>query len=246
MGKCSPLPRKRPPEQEQAGAPGRWGSAPLCPGNAPQSRSRWEASGSPHLAVIHAGCARAFTAEQRPAPTGARRSGESCGSAGLLDLRLPSERETEAEDSLSHGLPASLADVAPPRSIWKEWGSDSERPRPVGQVTPLCPMPCGRSPERGLCCKTRQAQPRSSRLPAREVILSAGSVPMATAVTSQRAWEDGGVRTEKGTSGYSVTHRHCCGDERGTECPPLTRERKPPPSRGDLPTRCPGVEILAE
>lgn len=23
------------------GAPGRWGSAPLCPGNAPQSRSRW-------------------------------------------------------------------------------------------------------------------------------------------------------------------------------------------------------------
>lgn len=43
-------------------APGRWGSAPLCPGNAPQSRSRWEASGSPHLAVIHAGCAGAFTA----------------------------------------------------------------------------------------------------------------------------------------------------------------------------------------
>lgn len=157
MGQCSPLPRKCPPEQEQVGAPGRWGSASSAQETHPQSRSRWEASGSPHLAVIHAGCARAFTAEQRPAPTGARRSGESSGSAGLLDLLLPSERETEAVDSLSHGLPTSLGRCGP-ATLYLEgvgqgrwlpascavWPVTRARPLLQDQAGPAPPLPSAR------------------------------------------------------------------------------------------------------
>ena len=132
MGKCFPLPRKRTPP--------------------PESRSRWEASGSPHLAVIHAGCAGAFTAEQRPAPRGAGRSGEASGSPGLLDCSCLLRGKL--------GPRTALAGAPPPPSVWKEW--DSERPRPAPRSA--CwpggsprPVPCGRASERAprvLCCVT--------------------------------------------------------------------------------------------
>ena len=87
VGACGGVPRGAGPIR----APG-WGlpeDGEVLPSSQetppPQSRSRWEASGSPRLAVIHAGCAGAFTAEQRPAPRGAGRSGEASGSPGLLD-----------------------------------------------------------------------------------------------------------------------------------------------------------------
>ena len=83
----------------------------------PENRSRWEASGSPHLAVIHTGCAGAVTAEQHPAPRGARCSGEASGGPGLLNSLLPSERGAEAEDSLSRGLPAALGRRGPPACL---------------------------------------------------------------------------------------------------------------------------------
>lgn len=165
------------------GAPGRWGSASLFPGNAPpQSRSRWEASGSPRLAVIHAGCAGAFTAEQRPAPRGAGRSGEASGSPGLLDCSCLLRGEPGPRTALAGAPPPPLGRRGPAALCLEGVGLGAPSPCAVLGLSAkwlpascavwpgigarsLRPVLCGWAPERGLCRKTRQAQPRSSRCP---------------------------------------------------------------------------------
>lgn len=76
----------------------------------------------PHLAVIHAGCAGAVTAEQHPAPRGARRSGEASGGPWALGLVLPSERGVEAEGQPQPGLLRCPGQMWP-AGLSKEWRS---------------------------------------------------------------------------------------------------------------------------